>query len=77
MRPVSDVFRYNTEIVSDWNIAVIEDEVLEETLEKVKSGAGTARLTSQQHTSVGIYSKLNYLRGMRCSFNFSATEEPC
>lgn len=35
MRPISEVFRYTTENVSDWSITVIEDEVLEETPEKV------------------------------------------
>ena len=36
-RPVSEVFRYTNENISDWSLTVIEDEVLNETPEKVGS----------------------------------------
>ena len=36
-RPFPEVFRYTNENVSDWSITVIENEVLEETPEKVGS----------------------------------------
>ena len=48
-RPLPEVFRYTNENVSDWSITVVENEVLEETPEKVGSrfrmlnpGQGTA-----------------------------------
>ena len=36
-RPLPEVFRYTNENVSDWSITVVENEVLEETPEKVGS----------------------------------------
>lgn len=36
-RPISEVFRYTNENISDWSLTVIEDEILDETPEKVGS----------------------------------------
>ena len=36
-RPLSEVFRYTNENVSDWSLTVVENEVIEETPEKVGS----------------------------------------